>query len=84
MFARFSSARPPEWADSTTKYAILGPDRHVVVDEFPNLSSGTLKATQLNLIRVIGEDVVKLRQVPSDECVKFNTMFLSKNTNLID
>ena len=84
MFARFASARPPEWADSITKYAIMGPDRHVVVEEFPNLSSSTPKATQLNLIRVIGEDVVELRRIPPDECVKFNTVLLSKNTNLID
>ena len=84
MFARFASARPPEWADSTTKYVILGPDRHVVVEKFPNLSSSTPKATQLNLIRVIGEDVVKLRRVPPDECVKFNAVLLGKNTDLVD
>ena len=84
VFASFTEASRRKWTDSTTPYHVLGPNRYMVIEEFPDLTRRTTKATQLYFTSEVGEDVIKLRwAVPSNKCVKLHTVFLSKDTNFI-
>ena len=60
VFTCFIRSRRRKWTDSATRYNVLSPNRHMVVEKFPDLSCGTTKTTQFYFTSEVGEYMIEL------------------------